>query len=237
MLICLTGTIIPQTSNYSIPTDINLRLKEYTDNILYLITDSPCDRIVFCENSLFQHEIFASITYLANSLWKSFEYLTFLWDIHEIQQRWRWFGEQKILEYFIDNSKLLSWEKSFYKITGRYKVTNIKEILQANREMENIFFYMSPWHRRVSTAFFRSSISFFREELYGCENNINDSKGESYQIEGIYTKILNQKRSLTKTSKILPIFWANTGSGYRLRPFLIKDTFKQFLNKLWFYSL
>jgi hypothetical protein len=96
---------------------------------------------------------------------------------------------------------------------------------------------MSPWHRRVSTAFFRSSVSFFQESLTGCGEEIDDKKGESYQIEGIYTKRLKKRSHNIQPSKILPIFLANTGSGYTLQPNSLKDWIKFLLNLLRLYSI
>lgn len=238
MIICLTATIHPKTQkDYKASIDISLRMKEYISNVFFLLTDSPFERIVLCDNSNFSHEIFSLLVHFAKLLGKEFEYITFQWNNSLLEQRWRGAWEQEILEYFYSHSHLLKNETSFYKLTGRYRVVNIREVVACSGNRENIFFYMSPWHRRVSTAFFRVSKTVFQNHLSGVTSEIDDNQGEDFQIEWVYTRKVKNIRERISAPQKLPIFLANTGSGYKLRPNILKDSLKDILSSLWFYSV
>lgn len=58
--------------------DTNVRLQQYLDNIIFLITKSKfLNKIVFCENSGYYNQIFDFLKQLAELYNKKFEYLTF----------------------------------------------------------------------------------------------------------------------------------------------------------------
>jgi|GEM_PF-3682036 hypothetical protein len=90
MLICLTATIHPKTQkDYKASVDSRARLKEYVSNIFFLLTDSPFDKIVLCDNSNYSHEIFSLLVDFAKILGKEFEYMTFDGDVRLVHERGR----------------------------------------------------------------------------------------------------------------------------------------------------
>lgn len=238
MIICLTWTILPPKNikNLKIINE-NVRLKDYLENILFLITKTNIKKIVFCENSNYNSDILLFIEKLAQIYWKKFEYITFLWNSKKVVTNWRWYWEQEILNYFIDNSKLLDWENDFYKLTWRYKVKNINEIVSLEANNKNIFVKMSPLDNRCSTAFFKSNIEFFKKNFYGIWEKINDELWENNQIEWVYRNILLLNKWEFSNFKKLPIFEANTGSWYKLKENFLKDSIKNILNILWLYKI
>lgn len=238
MLICLTWTITPSKKIQNLKfRDPEKRLEEYVNNILFLIIFSHFDKIIFCENSNYSWEIFHTIHEIALIFWKNFEYISFEWNHLLSEIKWRWYGEQEILEYFIVNSKLLKNENSFYKLTGRYKIVNINEIIKKNWDNENIFTKISPWDTRCSTAFFRSSKLFFEKVIMNSGDEVDDTMWDDFQLEWIYKKRLQKYRNEFISTRVLPIFEANTWSGYLLRKNLIRDFIKKLLNYLWLYNL
>lgn len=237
MLITLTWTIqVPQGVKDLAIVDTNTRLQQYLDNIIFLITKSKVlTKIVFCESSGYQNQIFDFLKCLAAFYNKQFEYLTFSWNNEQVIKKGRGYGEQEILEYFLAHSQLVKEEKNFIKLTGRYQVVNIDDVLSSSKNFENAFSRMIPWEKRCSTAFFKINISLFNQYLKGCAEEVNDSKGVDYQLEGVYYRRL---QPLNLASWIqLPIFEAETGSGYSLKSNILKDNLKQLLNFLWCYRL
>lgn len=237
MLIILTWTIqVPQgTKNLAI-MDTNIRLQQYLDNIIFLITKSKIlTKIVFCESSGYQNQIFDFLKQLAELYNKQFEYLTFEWNNQQVIKKGRGYGEQEILEYFLVHSQLIKEETSFIKLTGRYQVKNIDEVLSTSKDLENAFSRMIPWEKRCSTAFFKINITIFNQYLKGCAEEVNDEKWADHQLEGVYYRRL-QSLNLPSWEKV-PIFEAQTGSGYHLKSNILKDNLKQLLNLLWCYRL
>ncbi len=238
MIICLTGTIKPPKNIKNLKMkDENERLRNYIDNILFLITQTSVNKIVFCESSNSKKKLINFLYDLSDLYWKKFEYLTFLWNSEKVVLNWRWFWEQEILEYIVNNSILLKWEKSFYKLTGRYLVKNIEEIINKEEQKDNIFIKISPFDNRCSTAFFKVNVNFFKKFFFGIWDSINDELWEYKQIEWIYKNILSKNRWKFSSFSILPIFEAKTWSGYILKQSFFKDILKQLLNFLWFYKL
>lgn len=237
MLICLTWTVVPQSNKNLKITDRNERLKDYINNILFLITKSNFKKIVFCESSNYYNELINNISILARLYWKEFEYITFSWNSEKVISNWRWFWEQEILEYFIDNSKILKWEVSFYKLTWRYQVKNINKIIKLENNNDSVFVKMSPFDNRCSTAFFKSNINFFKNNFYGIWEKINDELWKNSQIEWVYKDILLLNKWNFTNFKILPIFEASTWSWYKLNENFFRDRLKNLLNILWFYKI
>lgn len=237
MLICLTGTIQPPKGikNLNIK-DSNMRLKQYIENILQVILSSTLiSKIVFCESSNYKNQVFDFLKELAKLYNKSFEYLTFEWNMKKVEEKGRGYGEQEILEYFLTHSELMKNETFFIKLTGRYQVVNLDDILINLKGTQNAFVRMVPREKRCSTAFFSVNTSAFEKYLFGCGNEVDDSRWPEYQLEGVYYRRLMQLKPWV--FKTLPIFKAETGSGYKLKPNYLKDQLKQILNLLWFYHL
>lgn len=238
MIICLTWTIQPPKNIKNLKnTDPNSRLREYVDNIIFLIKDSSVEKIVFCESSNYQSSIFSFLQEFASFYWKYFEYLSFKWNSDKVISNGRWYWEQEILEFFIKNSVLLKNEKEFFKLTGRYKIKNINDIIVNEKSKSNVFVKISPFDSRCNTAFFKSSVSFFTDVFVGCAEDINDDMWINYQIEWIYQKRLKKSKKAYRCFKKMPIFEALTWSGYVLKENFIIDSVKQLLNILWLYKI
>lgn len=236
--IIITGTILPSVdSKYLSDKNPISRYTQYVKNICRFITETSIDNIIFCENSNYLISNYDDIINIAKLYNKKLEILQFKWNADKVFALGRGYGEQEILEYTVQNSKLLSEQDEFYKITWRYRVHNIDKIVNENILTPNVFSVISPLDKRCSTAFFKCSKTFFVDVLWWCWDEVNDSLWEDFQLEWIYYKRISKVKQSTVNFSTMPIFSANTWSGYILRPNIFKDWLKQFCNILWLYKI
>lgn len=241
----LTGTINPKigviNSWYnSTASHKDARFLQYYKSILFYITQSRFNSIVFCDNSdyTFEKEYKEILFSLSDMYWKKLEIMSFMWS-DLVLEKWYWYWEQEIIDYAYMFSKLLSKWKSWYKITWRYIIWNINEVLNCHKNQDSIFFRNIPAFFAINTAFFKVENKFFEKNLYGiwlkCNyaNNIN--------LESVYYGVLKDKKDF-KWIKLLPIrinswddyikkiHWCNI---VKREPFF----YDKILLKLWLYNL
>ena len=178
MILLLTGCINPAGMLYTSLNNPKERKKQYVDAIRFYLsrTNYP---IVFSENSgtdisnLFEDEIRSS----------RMECLSFFGN--QNKERGKGFGECEIIQYALDNSKIIKSAKDQYiaKITGRLIIRNIASIIQWHT-----FFYS---HHTVFCAI-NSDLSFpdsrfiiaptdFYHTFLNSKNLIDDSKGYYFE--------------------------------------------------------
>lgn len=231
----LTWTIKPSLKTLwknSSDLDFLEREKSYIKAIVFYITQSDFDQIIFWENSWYNISIWSCLEALANKYNKKIEIIQFLWNPLYPEKYWYWCWEAEIFDYIIDNSKLIKNTDCFYKITGRYILLNVNDILKKLDSQKNYFhkqwLFASPlW---VSTAFFKVSLSLYKKYLYEkhilfferfFSSDIKLNKVTKYPylsieyvryllmrkyLKGDYTKENNTKLSLSYYSKI-PTYW------------------------------
>lgn len=203
----LTWTINPKiwnTITYKNSLDPNVRIKEYLKAVYFYVTISDFKNIVFCENSNFNcKEYIDNISYIAKLYNKNFEFIQFMWNHNETITRktysyWEW----EILDYAFDNSRLLKQSKSRYKITWRYIIYNINDIIKSSEEMENLLF---RWLRSLSffsidTSFFKVSNEIYKKYLY----NTKTLTQKDRCIEKIFYEKLNWENIKFWELNVLP---------------------------------
>lgn len=217
----LTWTIKPNNDRKHISTvlsdknffDPEYRLKDYISTILYYITQSDFDNIVFCENSNYEIKNIGDIQNTAKLFNKKFELLQFEWDSEKVLQYSYHYWEAEIFDYAFENSILLSQSKSFFKSTWRYIVYNINQLI-ADYKDRDYFFYKWFWFTSIlsiNTAFFMVSSDFYRKYLYKKQlayySKNHTSQSKFIPLEGVFYQLL--KKTLFKDNfKIIsfPIF-------------------------------
>lgn len=185
----LTATIKPHKDVIISVNNFHDRYNQYIKNIIRYLVNSDFDSIIFCDNSNFDIPIKNELLNLAKFLDKKLEFLKFQWNNEETVKRGRWFGENEIIEYAINNSKLLK-NSTFYKCTWRYYCTNVNKILKHTHKHDNYFCRQMPWARndfcfdKVHTAFYKVSINFFNNYLLWAWYDVNDSLWKN--LEAVY---------------------------------------------------
>ncbi len=187
-IVVLSATIDPSVGKVHVAlSDKRERLNQYLSNINNLILNSDFDCIVFCENSLYQHD-YSDLTTLARQQGKHLEILSFMGSNDIIMVKGKGYGEGEILNYAVHNSLFLRENTtSFYKLTGRIYVDNINKIL-ANSPHDNVFIRWDVKKKEVDTRFFRTQVGFFKENLSHLLDQCDERT--SMSIEEVYFNAL-----------------------------------------------
>jgi hypothetical protein len=187
-IIVLSATIDPSVGNVHVVLSDKLeRLNQYLENIRNLILKSDFNRIVFCENSHYQHD-YSDLALLAKQHGKELEILSFMGSNDIIKIKGKGYGEGEILNYAVNNSTYLRDNNtSFYKLTGRIYVDNVNRIL-ANSTHDNVFIRWDIKKNEVDTRFFKAQVGFYKENLYHLLDSFDHSPGMS--IEEVYFNVL-----------------------------------------------
>lgn len=100
------------------------------------------------------------------------------------------YGEMRLLDYVMDNSKAVARSGGFIKVTGRFPFLNLdKLLLEANRRQPWALFCDTKDHpvydwlrigwngHAADTRFFIVTTEFYRQHFYGRYRELNDSAG------------------------------------------------------------
>ncbi len=200
----LSATINPQT-NYELKlTDSKKRYFQYIDNLVNLVSKSNFKEFVFCENSLAEIPERELIEKLCNFYWKKIEFISFKWNNELIEKYTRAYGDQEIMEYALDHSEILKNNIWFYKITWRYWVKNINDIIQAWADMENVFIKWGIWMKTVHTCFFKVSKEYFKWHFLWKYKQLKNYPNNS--LEYLYYDKIKQSWINMNINNLHPIF-------------------------------
>jgi hypothetical protein len=143
------------------------RYFEYVASIVYYITQSSFDQIVFCENSNYLFKDLSLIHDLAHIYNKKFELLQFTWDYQKVLEQGYGYWDAECIDYAVDHSLFLAHAQSWYKCTWRYKILNINDVLACYSSSDILFMKWLPFGLfSISTAFFKTSTEFYKSHLY-----------------------------------------------------------------------
>ncbi|MDD3645904.1 MAG: hypothetical protein PHH06_00690 [Candidatus Gracilibacteria bacterium] len=182
----LTGTISPskdiKKQGYkSTSIKPKERYFEYINSIIYYITQSDFKNIVFCENSNYNFKDLDLINELCKLYNKNFELLQFNGDHKKSLELGYGYGDGECMDFAVDNSQVIKSSKNWYKISGRYIIKNINEIIKIFKD-KNVYFFkgtnidlanFSIALFSISTYFFKTNSLFYKENLYNIKSNIH----------------------------------------------------------------
>lgn len=192
MTLLITGCINPYENQVWLKLkDKQERLKQYVDSIIYYINTTNLKKIVFCENSNYCYDA-DSIKKIAANKGKEFEWISFKGNISLVKKYDKGAGESEIIDYALCHSKLLKDSAKLIKVTGRLKLTNISNLLQAIK-LENNYFvcdiYRSNPHA-VDTRFYVVDMDLYKTQLSHYYDRV---QCENPKIEECYFILLNGK--------------------------------------------
>lgn len=236
-ILLLTATISPDISlhttiKYPHNTNPNTRLKWYIESIIYYITKSDFDHIIFCENSWYDLWSIDFINQIACIYNKHFEFLSMQQNQEIINKLWYAYWEAELMDFAINNSTILNSQKhiNFWKITWRYICKNINDMIRVYKSQDQIFFKsfgfgFSPFS--ISTAIFKASTKFYKDNLLNIWIQCNTNKW--IWLENVYYKILRELYYDSPNSiknAILPkIYWWG----------ILTDAKNQIIKLMWFW--
>ena len=125
------------------------------------------------------------------------EQINFQQDIEAVKLYGKSNGEMQIMNYAVDNSEIIKNKKIFYKISGRYNVKNIKDIINISENYNNLYYSYNPNIRKLFNPFLCTI--FFKTNVEQYNEKIRTSLGacSTYQegfLESVYYKILFHQR-------------------------------------------
>ena len=164
------------------------RQKDYFYSILYYIIYSNFKNIVFCENSNYEFWNFITILkQLAKYYNKNLEIIQFQWNIDKVLDSHYWYWEWEITNYALENSKILQKSTGRYKITWRYIVENINDIIKFHKNDKNLFFRFVTYSLfSLNTMIFKISKKDYNKYL----KDINNKLTSKILLETLYYKTL-----------------------------------------------
>ena len=205
----LTATIDPSVfSNTGVVlTDAEERLKQYKETIYFYIEQSPFDNLIFVENSGYPFNV-KEISTQAKRYNKRFEYLKVNTDKESTLKFGKSYGEADLITQAVLHSHLLEDETSFYKVTGRIKILNIKYMILSDNDSAFLFRHDLS---RCYTFFFKANLQqykkFFMNSQYQCDERKNED------IERVYYDIITKNDLNVTNYKFYPLLKGTIGTN------------------------
>lgn len=203
--ICLlfTGTVIPN-SNFVAHADPDARLKEYYENLLFYSAMLPRTPIYFLENSAYD---FTSNDKF-QKLFAGKKITLMKFPVSDKFNQGKGYQEFEMLDKAI--VALSPHNNAFIKVTGRYRVQNLPELIRSPRRN-----FIADSHRKpavTQTNVFYVTAAFYRQHLEGLFQQVDDSKG--IYIEKLIYKKLKEASLLAEAGlfRVNPVITGTSGS-------------------------
>ncbi len=199
----ITGTIVPN-SNFVTHSNAKYRRDEYYASLQFYADIFKEDDLFFLENSSFD---FSTDTKF-QKLFLNRHITLFKFPVSDKFSQGKGYQEFEMLDQVIDALK--NNYTSFIKITGRYKVFNLKELVSFS--CEGLVADSHKKHKVTQTNVFYVNVNFYTNYLKGLYKQVDDSNG-IYIEKVIYKKI--QSKKLEKQVKLFysnPIITGISGS-------------------------
>lgn len=234
----VTGSIIVKAKHTQIISS-KVRESQYFSSIVKWIVCSSLKNIVFCENTNSPFNAKA-LEEIAKHFNKRFEYITFTGNDDNIAMLGKGYGEGEIVEYAINNSKILRQSKSFIKITGRLFVVNADDIITSLDGDRNYFIQNRRPLRKsiglVDTRFYHVSKSFYNNTLMHLYKRVDDDNGVF--LEHVFFDRLRLRRNEVSAFPVYPDFEGFSGSqGHSYHLGKVRYAVRNFLNNIGFYRV
>jgi hypothetical protein len=175
-LILLTGCIDTMGMHFTSLQNMEVRKAQYVEAINFYLQHTS-SHILFVENS--GNDI--SAYFRDNPNRERLEFLTFQGNNFN-KALGKGYGEMVILEHALKHSLFIKRCASICKITGRYKILNIKPLLEfyAQEQPELMVLLAQRLNYSDSRLFFATP-SFYKEVLLKYKERVDDSKGEYFE--------------------------------------------------------
>lgn len=232
--IILTACINPGEIPYTKIIDTQERLKDYIISLSKWIVNAEIKHFIFCDNSNYKYD-YDYLIMLAKELGKELEVIKF--NGNNMSKKYgKGYGEGKIIEYALNNTKIKNSLEYFYKITGRLYVENFNEIIKSGNST-NLFFKPQVKNRNfVDTRFFKVGVEFYNNNLKGIYKSVDDKKG--YYLEHAFYDALILKKEEINSFNLYPHIIGRSGSNgkvYKNKKYIL--LVKNILSKYNTYSI
>ncbi|GHV20857.1 hypothetical protein FACS189428_0420 [Clostridia bacterium] len=151
---------------------------------------------------------------------KQVEFLSFKGNEELIQKYTRAYGDQEIMEYALQHSKILAQYPSFYKLTGRYRVLNINTLLRMRAKEPTVFIKGGVRIPTVHTSFFKADKEYFRKYLQGKYVDLPNYPHQ--RLEYLYYDQIKNSGKAMHLHGQYPFFQGERGEGGRMDESFLK---------------
>lgn len=172
VLILLTGCINPGGMIYTKLQNPEIRKAQYLEAIKFYLKETT-NKILFIENSGTD----ISNEFDAESDRLRLEFVVFEGNNYD-KTFGKGFWEMLILKHAFKNSKFVNQSSSICKITGRYRILNIGQLLMHYEKCEcDLMVDLLSQMKYSDSRIFMARKFFFEDYLFKFKNEVNDSKG------------------------------------------------------------
>lgn len=232
VVLLMTATITPPENCPDLArADPAMRMNDYI-NALKFYLDIPsqcCDRIIFAENSDTNLEPLQSVLKL-NHQNKQVEFISFPQGNNFPPKYGKGYGEMLLMDYAMENSKLISDQDIIWKATGRLILENFAKIIKVSPQDYDVYCDLHNDYKLLGLVhFFDPRFYSFTKKGYEIffKPHTSDLKGahiEHYFYE-VLTKNLNEYKIVPRLKKV-PMIRGIVGSSN-------KDyfTFKKYIQR------
>lgn len=216
----ITGTIMPN-SNFVAHTNAVERRNEYYDSLLFYRGNFKDNDLFFLENSSYN---FSTDTEFQEMLSNN-NIILLKFPVSDKFNQGKGYQEFEMLDAAID--KFSGTYQSFIKITGRYKVLNLKQLTDFT--CNGLVADCHKKYKVTQTNVFYVNGNFYTNYIKGLYNQVDDSNG--VYIE----KIVYQKIGAEKLAKQVKLFSSNpiiTGISGSYGGTLNRNKIKMFIRNI-----
>lgn len=229
MILLITGAITPAKGiTKTTLIDNNKRKDQYIASIKRAVKqisrinemthsvdeNAACQKygIVYCDNSAPESIIFDEVKQYAKTHHVKFEVLSFKGDEAKISEKGKGFGEGEITKYALENSKLLSEDGYFIKLTGRLFIDNLSVIMKKVSCKKAYFNIPNHTERGMcDTRFYAVPVSMYKEYFLDAYQNVNDGSGHYY--EHVFLDVIRKYHLKTYNFPVYPLYKGVSGSA------------------------
>lgn len=187
--ILITGTIVPN-SVFVAHTNIEQRRQEYIDGLLFYKSQFPSDDLFFLENSAHDFNIDSDLSLILNNN----DITLIKFPVSNKSEEGKGYQEFEMLDSVIERYK--DTYDYFVKVTGRYKVLNIKNIIKPHDK--DLTADSHKKHKVTQTNVFCIKGSFYNTHFKNLYLKSNDTEG--IFIEHVIYKYLKENNLLPKAT-------------------------------------
>ncbi len=218
MILIITATINPPTQDYLKVNNTGERLSQYKESLIFFISSGAFQKIIFCDNSgyLIENDVLKEEKEIALNNGISLEILSFIGNHEKVKEQGKGYGEGEIMEHILKESKIISKDDYFFKVTGRLKVENINRIINKSKSAikDGICLINVPnhtMHEIYDTRFYGMHISIYEKDFLKAYENVDDQN--SVFLETVFTNVLKEKNLKHRNFPLYPRITGKSGTS------------------------
>ena len=206
VILLMTATITPPKNCPDlVRADPKIRMNDYINALKYYL-DIPsqyCDRIIFAENSDTNLEHMQSILKF-NHQNKQVEFISFPQGNSFPPAYGKGYGEMLLIDYAMENSKMISDQDIIWKATGRLILNNLTEIIKTSTQDYDVYCDLHNDYKLLGLDhFFDPRFYSFTKKGYDTFFRPHTNNLQGAHIEHYFYKVLLEN---INGNKIIPRF-------------------------------